>query len=51
LNYDLDGNLIEDNIHQFTYDAENRLTSVTPITPTTGSKKVEFGYDYMSRRV
>ena len=26
------------------YDAENRLTSVTPITPTTGSTKVEFGY-------
>jgi hypothetical protein len=51
LTYDLDGNLTNDGTFQYEYDAENRLTSVTPITPTTGSTKVEFGYDYMSRRV
>jgi len=32
------------------YDAENRLISVEPQAPAAGSTKVEFVYDYMSRR-
>lgn len=32
------------------YDAENRLISVEPQAPAAGSTKVEYVYDYMSRR-
>ncbi len=34
----------------FVYNAENRLISITPITPVTGDKKLEFSYDYQGRR-
>ena len=33
------------------WDAENRLISIIPVSPATDDKKVEFSYDYMSRRV
>ena len=58
--YDDDGNMITAVIpaqagiqspRQFTWDGENRLIAVTPQTPAEGDKKVEFIYDYMSRRV
>jgi RHS repeat-associated protein len=37
---------------RYTWDGENRLKAVEPMTPVNGvSKKVEFAYDYMNRRV
>jgi RHS repeat-associated protein len=56
LHYDEDGNLIAGIVGcavrtALTYDAENRLIAVEPQTPAPGTRKVEFTYDYMSRRV
>jgi len=55
LSYDYDGNLTqsaEGTIGtKYAYDAENRLIVVEPQTPTSGTTKVEFAYDYMGRRV
>ncbi len=50
--HDADGNMTDDGL-RFTYswDAENRLISVTPRDPDTGSVQIKFDYDYMSRRV
>ena len=36
---------------KYTWNAENRLTAVTPVSPQAGDKKVEFAYDYMGRRI
>jgi hypothetical protein len=36
---------------EYTWDAENRLIAVRPVAPTAGSSRVEFGYDYLGRRV
>jgi hypothetical protein len=33
------------------WDAENRLTGVTPMKPAAGSKKAVLSYDYFGRRV
>jgi RHS repeat-associated protein len=50
--YDFDGNLTEDAAYKYTWDGENRLTKVEPASaPVNGSKKLEFAYDYMNRRV
>jgi len=35
----------------YTYDAENRLTSVAPAEPLPGDRRVSFAYDYLGRRV
>ncbi len=55
LTYDTDGNLtsISDGTSttQYIFNAENRLISVEPETPSDGDTKVEFVYDYMGRRV
>ncbi len=55
LTYDDDGNLTSiastGSSKIYKYNAENRLVSVEPTTPTNGDKKVEFVYDYMGRRV
>jgi len=48
--YDADGNLTNDDNFAYSWDGENRLITAEPITPTNGSKKMEFQYDYMSRR-
>jgi hypothetical protein len=50
LRYDEDGNLTNDGVLTSTYDAENRLTTVTPVHPADGAQKVELAYDYLSRR-
>jgi len=47
--YDLDGNLLSDGKFNYTWDAENRLISVT--TKHTNDTKLEFSYDYMGRRI
>lgn len=53
--YDADGKLtsLVENSSETVYiwNAENRLITVQPATPTDGDKKVEFIYDYMGRRV
>jgi RHS repeat-associated protein len=49
--YDDDGNMTADATISYTWDGENRLASAVPTSPTTGSKKLEFVYDYMNRRV
>ncbi|MBM4309920.1 MAG: hypothetical protein FJ119_03090, partial [Deltaproteobacteria bacterium] len=49
--YDYDGNLLTYDGASYTWDAENRLIAVEPQTPVPGNRKVEFTYDYMSRRV
>ena len=46
LSYDLDGNLTNDGVFAYTWDAESRLTSVM----SNGSVLAVFKYDYMSRR-
>ena len=52
--YDSDGNLLSDGRFAYTWDAENRLVSAQTLTNLPSSvprKRVEFTYDYMSRRV
>jgi len=49
--HDKDGNVIEDGDFDYTWDAENRLISATPKSPSNGDEKVVFSYDYMNRRV
>jgi RHS repeat-associated protein len=51
--YDLDGNLLTDGRWQYTWDAENRLTSMTALAavPAAAKKKLEFAYDYLGRRI
>lgn len=52
LTYDLDGNLVFDNQGRtLSWDGENRLRSVAPISLTNGAVKVEMSYDDQSRRV
>ncbi len=55
--YDLDGNLTSDGAWTYTWDAENRLTSMYPLTaiesmlPAASRKRINFHYDYLGRRV
>ena len=51
LNYDVDGNLIEDETFDYTWDAENRLLAVSPKTPQAGDNQLNFQYDYQGRRI
>ena len=50
--YDADGNMTSDSLWNYSYDAENRLISMT-ITAVTGipNQVLEFKYDYAGRRV
>ena len=60
--YDEDGNLKRDGkatttcpgtdgLHEYKWDAENRLIEVIPLSPANGARKVKFVHDYMGRRV
>lgn len=51
--YDADGNMTSDGRWLMTWDAENRLTSMTTRAdvPTGAKLKLEFGYDYQGRRI
>ena len=51
LTYDTDGNLTQDDRFAYTYDAENRLLSVRPISPMEGALAVVNAYDHKHRRV
>ncbi len=48
--YDKNGNLLNDGVRAYTWDAENQLVAVTPVNPTEGSKRVEYTYDWRMRR-
>ena len=49
--YDADGNLTEDGKYSYAYDAENRLVSVVPISPTNDDFSVLNTYDHRHRRI
>jgi len=51
--YDADGNLSTDGRWSYTWDAENRLTSMEAIAavPVAAKLRLEFAYDYMGRRI
>lgn len=57
--YDDDGNILADGVWNYTWDAENRLTSMESdpyavsqsFIPTANARRLEFAYDYLGRRV
>ncbi len=53
--YDLDGNLTDDGVWTYTWDAENRLIAMQTTSTAAGlgvdNRRHEFYYDYMNRRV
>ena len=51
--YDSDGNLTQDGLWNYTWDAENRLISMESRSgvPAEAKRKLEFAYDWQSRRV
>ena len=50
--YDLDGNLLNDGLLSYVWDAENRLKQMSSLTTvdTAARRKIVFTYDYMGRR-
>jgi RHS repeat-associated protein len=49
--HDEDGNLIDDDRFTYGWNGENRLVAVTPSSPISDDRKLEFLYDYMGLRV
>ena len=51
--YDYDGNLTNDGLWTYTWDAENRLVTMQSIStvPTAAKKKLDFLYDHQGRRI
>lgn len=53
--YDFDGNLTQDDRWAYTWDAENRMTSMETVSAAYGAgaprQKLTFVYDYLGRRV
>jgi RHS repeat-associated protein len=55
--YDADGNLKNDGLWEYAYDAENRLTAIETATGVhahigvSNARRLEFEYDYLNRRV
>jgi YD repeat-containing protein len=51
--YDADGNLTSDGHWTYTWDAENRLITMETLSsvPDSAKLKLEFGYDFMGRRI
>jgi RHS repeat-associated protein len=51
--YDADGNLVQDGIWIYTWDAENRLIAMESGTgvPPVARQRLEFAYDWQGRRV
>jgi RHS repeat-associated protein len=50
--FDADGNLIQDGLWTYTWDAENRLVSMQSVStvPSAAKRKLDFAYDHLSRR-
>jgi len=51
LGYDFDGNLTDDGRWHYTYDAENRLTSMETTAAGVPRQLISFTYDYLNRRI
>ena len=52
--YDFDGNLTSDDAFAYVWDGENRLSRIVTKRegqPQAGDRKLDYAYDYMSRRV
>jgi hypothetical protein len=49
--YDADGNMTHDGTLTYEWDAENRLRAQYPTVITSSSRKIEWTYDYLGRRV
>ncbi len=49
--FDADGNMTNDGERHYVYDAENRLLSAYPQSPTNGSLAVVRNYDHRHRRI
>jgi len=49
--YDADGNMTRDDRFLYSYDAENRLRSVTALPATNGALRVLNAYDHSNRRI
>lgn len=51
--YDADGNITNDGRWIFTWDGENRLTSLQSLAtaPSGSAKRLDFAYDWRSRRI
>lgn len=48
--YNARGDLTSDGVMTYTWDAKDELASETPVSPTSGSTKLEFQYDAEGRR-
>jgi YD repeat-containing protein len=49
--YDADANLLADARWNYTWDAENRLVRMASRSPAGPQQRIEFGYDWMGRRI
>ncbi|HEY5909996.1 MAG TPA: RHS repeat-associated core domain-containing protein [Verrucomicrobiae bacterium] len=49
--YDLDGNLTSDGRWNYTWDAENRLVRMVANTAVGPQNRIDFSYDWKSRRI
>ena len=49
--YDTDGNMTRDGAYTYSYDAENRLRTVTSRSMTNGALRVLNAYDHRNRRI
>ena len=49
--YDLDGNLLTDGRWRYTWDGENHLVSLQPLSVAAGNQTLNFEYDRVGRRI
>ena len=49
--YDADGNMTGDGTYAYSYDAENRLKSITSAVETNGAIRILNAYDHRNRRI
>ena len=49
--YDLDGNLLTDGRWRYTWDGENHLVSLQPLSVAAGNQTLNFEYDSVGRRI
>ena len=49
--YDLDGNVQTDGRWTYTWDGENRLTRLVPISTVGPQTRIDFEYDWQGRRI
>ena len=51
--FDGDGNLVQDGLWTYTWDAENRLVSMQSVSsvPSAAKRRLDFAYDWRGRRI